>query len=339
MNDEHSLSNHIIDGLAGAVPKGLATLCVALMIPFAVLNLIAGTYAIGAGIFAAALLFLLALKFRDRPGRIGPEFFLLPIIPVVIVFIAMGMFERGVQALVWCYPGIIVFYFLLPQRQAWIANVVLLAVVVPLAIYLLPPSLSSRLVITLVFISVLPALFVNIIERLQTELRGLATRDALTGLLNRASLSESLEYAIEENRRIGIPMTLAAFDVDHFKRINDELGHAGGDAVLVDIAKLLQQRLRKVDKAFRIGGEEFLILFHGTGSEGGRSVAETLRKQISQLNTPDNTLVTASAGVAALREGENYAAWMKRADIHLYAAKAGGRNRVESDIDEQQTLF
>jgi diguanylate cyclase (GGDEF)-like protein len=301
--------------------------------PFAILNLANGNYVIGSGVSLVVLFFALVILRQKSRGFFDANFFLLLLVPFVIVFIAMATVEVGIQAVLWCYPTILMYYFLLPQRYAWIANGVLIIVFVPLAIQTFPAALAYRVVVTLVLVSILPAAFVNVIERLQNKLKALATRDSLTGLYNRALLAESLNYAIEERKRLNIPMTLAVFDVDHFKAINDQLGHDGGDRVLKDIATVLTNRSRSVDKVFRLGGEEFLVLLHSTAGNDGFNVAEEIRRTVASLKK--DFPVTVSGGLAGLRDDDDYSAWMKRADIHLYQAKALGRNRIESDAKNQ----
>jgi diguanylate cyclase (GGDEF)-like protein len=154
--------------------------------------------------------------------------------------------------------------------------------------------------------------------------------DPLTGLANRALLPETLERAIARGQRTGAYMSLVALDIDHFKVINDTRGHDAGDAVLREVAGVLHERLRKADRAFRIGGEEFLVLLDGADAEDARAVAEELRTSLASRKLESGLEVTASFGVAAWHAGETVDAWMKRADQMLYCAKAEGRNLVRA---------
>ena len=148
-----------------------------------------------------------------------------------------------------------------------------------------------------------------------------AFTDTLTGLLNRKLLHETLQQAINQNNRANIPMTLVTFDLDHFKKINDEMGHDAGDLVLKDVAKLLENRLRMVDKVFRIGGEEFLAFLFNTDIEDGKRIAEDIRTQVELLKTLSGHAITVSAGVATLTPNEDWQEWIKRSDQNLYQAK------------------
>jgi diguanylate cyclase len=123
-------------------------------------------------------------------------------------------------------------------------------------------------------------------------------------------------------------MTLVSLDVDHFKSINDSLGHEAGDAVLSRLGELLRRRARSVDKVFRLGGEEFLVFLFGTDLENGKSVAEELRGIVESHDFLPDRKITASFGVATLRPAENWTEWIKRGDKNLYRAKEEGRNRV-----------
>ena len=124
-------------------------------------------------------------------------------------------------------------------------------------------------------------------------------------------------------------MTLAVLDIDHFKMINDKLGHSSGDDVLRGVGEFLLKRIRRrTDKVFRIGGEEFLVLLYDTDIEHGRQVAEELCSGFASLSLLPDRPVTISIGVAALQTGEAWEDWMKRGDENLYQAKLDGRNRV-----------
>ena len=123
-------------------------------------------------------------------------------------------------------------------------------------------------------------------------------------------------------------------DIDHFKRINDEHGHDGGDAALRQVAQRLQALLRQGDTLVRWGGEEFCLCLRGVDAEGARAVAEKLRAGLAAeaVPLPDGAAraITASLGVAMLRPDEPLAAAVGRADQALYVAKRHGRNRVET---------
>jgi len=166
----------------------------------------------------------------------------------------------------------------------------------------------------------------------QLELNLQAMRDPLTGLYNRRQLEEGLHREVLRARRIGAPVGVMAIDVDHFKRVNDTLGHEVGDIALRGIAEVLASCVREEDIACRAGGEEFVIILPGTGKTALRSRAEALRKTIEQARIPagDGTLkLTVSIGLASFPSyGDSGQAVLRAADVALYKAKAAGRNRV-----------
>lgn len=159
------------------------------------------------------------------------------------------------------------------------------------------------------------------------DLRADAQRDPLTGLLNRHALDVRLPADLAG-------CALVAVDVDRFKAINDGHGHAAGDRVLVFVGEVLSRHLRAGDLAIRMGGEEFAVLLPGVNQVQALAVAERLRSDLEQLSPAQVGLpVTASLGVALGLGGDCFAALWSRADAALYAAKRGGRNRVQCQPD------
>jgi diguanylate cyclase (GGDEF)-like protein len=161
--------------------------------------------------------------------------------------------------------------------------------------------------------------------------RSEAVIDPLTSMLNRNALSTRVAELSQQARINHQPVAMILADVDRFKRINDEHGHSVGDAVLRDLAYLIRAELRAYDLAYRIGGEEFLVLLPGGTVENAANIAERLRSAVESSSTCGLTL-TMSAGVAASGPGPfDYDAVFRAADQALYAAKAQGRNCVRVD--------
>ncbi|RFQ33692.1 GGDEF domain-containing protein, partial [Pseudomonas sp. ATCC 13867] len=161
-----------------------------------------------------------------------------------------------------------------------------------------------------------------------------AMTDALTGLPNRAALTERLELEVSRWQRYGGDLLLAVLDVDHFKRINDDFGHLAGDKVLKIIAAELSKRLRNTDFIARYGGEEFVVLLPSTPLDGGERLLEALRGAVEACPfhfKGERLVITCSAGLTAFRADERSDAVFERADQALYRAKRGGRNRLEVD--------
>ena len=171
-------------------------------------------------------------------------------------------------------------------------------------------------------------------KKLEDQLRELATRDSLTGAVNRRHFLELAERERQRSRRSGSSLSLCMLDADHFKDVNDSYGHVAGDHVLTAIAKAVQSALRAADVLGRLGGEEFAILLPDTDLAGARVLAERARLAVAQniVRNADATeiRVTISIGVAELGPDEAFEALLQRADRALYGAKGSGRNRVQA---------
>lgn len=173
------------------------------------------------------------------------------------------------------------------------------------------------------------------IQSLEKELEAasaLIRQDQLTGVLNRRGMEEAFERELSRASRMSSPLSIALLDVDHFKRLNDTLGHQAGDAALVHLAKVLRQLLRPTDSIARYGGEEFLILMPNTEAAEAQKVMQRVQRELTRqffLHENQRILITFSAGVVQLAPGEDREAVIARADAAMYRAKTSGRNRVE----------
>ncbi len=165
-------------------------------------------------------------------------------------------------------------------------------------------------------------------RELEAELSHQARHDKLTELANRRHCESALQTETERSDRYGQPFSALMIDIDRFKRVNDERGHAEGDRVLEWIAGVLQNRVRETDLAGRWGGEEFVVLLPSTPATNAHRLAEELRRAVAEQPDGDVTPVTISIGYAGYQHGEGNARFMQRLDRALYAAKSEGRNRV-----------
>ncbi len=161
----------------------------------------------------------------------------------------------------------------------------------------------------------------------------LARTDPLTGIVNRRYFMERLSISIEHAQARRHRLSLLMIDLDHFKHINDQCGHAGGDSVLIAVAALLLAQVRAADLPGRFGGEEFVIYMLDADLQAATEAAERLRVQIGALRPidPDRAL-TASFGVTELTPDDSADSLLKRADHLLYRAKTEGRNRVVAGL-------
>jgi diguanylate cyclase (GGDEF)-like protein/PAS domain S-box-containing protein len=169
-------------------------------------------------------------------------------------------------------------------------------------------------------------------KRLEAELIRLATTDALTGIANRRNFIEQLEKEMARIQRVAEPAAVLMLDLDHFKQVNDNHGHAAGDAVLQAFARAAQSTLRKIDLIGRLGGEEFAILLPETGLGAAHLFAERLRLHITTMSVENGGVsiqITVSIGLTEMTRADTSAdAVLARADQALYQAKADGRNQV-----------
>ncbi len=158
-----------------------------------------------------------------------------------------------------------------------------------------------------------------------------ARHDPLTGALNRHGLEEAVNREVSKVRRMDTPLCVALLDIDNFKKLNDTLGHATGDAALTHLASVAREVMRPQDTLARYGGEEFVILLPDTPLEKGIEAMTRLQRELTKrffLAGTEKVLITFSAGVAQLAHNEVGAEAIKRADQAMYLAKRAGKNRV-----------
>jgi diguanylate cyclase (GGDEF)-like protein len=187
------------------------------------------------------------------------------------------------------------------------------------------------------------ALLEAIVQHLREEndrLRGLADRDPLTGLANRRRFEAALLEAIGAAHRYHGTMAVLMLDLDGMKQVNDGGGHAAGDELLKSIAEVLNASVRGCDVTARLGGDEFAVVMPATDSVGAQVVAERVRARIAELELEGGLRVTASIGIAQIGDARDPRRAgldvLLRADAALYAAKRGGKDRVESTLSYQE---
>ncbi len=194
-------------------------------------------------------------------------------------------------------------------------------------------TIINRVISVSLFVAVL-VLLVRI-QTAQDELHRLSTTDPLTNALNRRRFEELAEIERRRAQRSGAPLSVLILDIDHFKRVNDQYGHAAGDEAIKALSRTCQSTLRPGDLFGRWGGEEFVIALPETNLVGALKTGERLREilAITPFNANGKTRsITVSIGAACLQRDElavDHA--INRADRALYRAKSGGRNRVEGE--------
>jgi diguanylate cyclase (GGDEF)-like protein len=321
LNSRHQTDFHLKSTFWLSVTAGT------LVLPFAVYHLTHQHGGIGIGAVITSLsLYLVAWLCHRKTYKTIYTFIWLT--PFTTLFIAYLTNLLGVTGTYWCYSTLILYYFMMSERQAWASNIILALVNVPLVWYLFETHEAARFSVTFFLVSAYSAIFLHVVAKQYSELQQMAITDTLTGLYNRTLLKASLEQAIHQANRTDTAYTLIIMDVDNFKMINDDLGHDIGDHVLVQLGAFLKDFIRDSDKVFRVGGEEFLILLYNTGEANSIGIAEKIRKGIENLALIPGRTVTVSIGVAELSAFCDWRQWMKACDMNLYEAKHSGRNRV-----------
>ena len=235
---------------------------------------------------------------------------------------------RGQSHLLWLYPSMIAFFYMLSARSA---GIICFFAIMLIAVTLFPTS-STLEFLTLNFSLFLTAVFSYVIfdnySKTNSKLTLLASIDPLTSSGNRRALDLTLENILADQKRTASNVSLLLLDLDHFKKINDDYGHTNGDIVLVELVTLIKKHSRSMDALYRYGGEEFILLPLNINLAEAKRVAEKLCALIAESTFVDDIAVTVSIGVAKYRADETAEAWISRADAALYLAKDSGRNCV-----------
>ncbi|MAA93394.1 MAG: hypothetical protein CML22_00035 [Rheinheimera sp.] len=266
---------------------------------------------------------------------------------VLVGFFVLSLVYQGGfnnTALYWVFPFPAILFGLLGVKKALFSNALLLII---LGVMLFVPQMviadykeaeASRFIASLLIVIIVCWINDHYRERsheamdlLQQSKEVQANTDPLTLLLNRRFIDSSLNISLQQQADAFLPMAVIIFDIDHFKQLNDQHGHAAGDAVLRHLADLFRANLRQQDIACRIGGEEFLFFLPKTNTDDAMRVAEKIRQalldnplQLGELALP----VSASFGVAGCTDSASLAAAIEHADKQLYLAKHSGRNLV-----------
>ena len=205
-----------------------------------------------------------------------------------------------------------------------------------LGYYLSPEVVSPHYVVVInralaIVIIIVSSLFVahqRKLDRRIKELSILSTTDPLTQIGNRLAFNLELTNEFSRYKRYARPLTIALVDIDNLKFINDSYGHFAGDEALRNLAKFIESNIRDSDHFYRIGGDEFAILFVETYLNEGVFISNLLREGVEKICSHLNYPLTISTGVAVLHKHETQEQWINRADIELYNAKKSGKNKV-----------
>ncbi len=286
-------------------------------------------FAIGPAIAAAVIVGLLVV-FGPRLPRNA----LALLGPVGVVLIALALATTpgaGDGAVLYVWPVLWSTCFF--GRRGAIAIVICIAVAHALVLLALPAASSfpGRWVDVMVTVGVVAVVVMTLVrhnDEMLVSLESEARTDALTGLLNRRGFDERAALELARARREEACVALAAFDLDHFKRINDEWGHDVGDRVLINAAATLQAESRDIDVVARFGGEEFVALLPGADTEDAQAFAERVRESLALSGHARLPAARVSAGILACRAPASVGEMLHGADSALYAAKRAGRDRA-----------
>lgn len=327
MKDNDQTPNKRDDLLANR-RQMLLPLCivgVTCFVPFFIYDLVTGNYLLSLAILVITLVFGINgyALYHQRKIVLPFEFLLIP----ASVSIVLSVIYQGIFGTYWCYPLLLFFYFVLSRRTANLCAALLLVAVTFAVMQSSPQALTVRFSVSLSVLIVMANIIVWAIDDLHRRLLEQTIKDPLTGAFNRRHMNTQLSEAVSQKRRHKTPASILMIDIDHFKRINDELGHGMGDKVLIEIVEMIVRRVRHTDKLFRIGGEEFLLFLPATGEKDAAIVAEHLCGMIADAPMLKDRKVTVSIGVSELQADETLDDWMKQTDESLYKAKNEGRDR------------
>lgn len=296
------------------------------ILPFLVVRALYGEW-LAAGLDLAMIAVLgTSLVYAWRTGR----YQLVGSIDAVAITIACAIltWKFGGSGHYWIYAAIVATFMVAPRIVAIPCTLVLLSMHLLFGDF--PDQVATWAFLTsALLVAAFAAVFVSLGRRQHRQLMVLATMDPLTGLPNRRALETELADALRHHEARGEPAALAVLDLDHFKRINDRHGHEAGDQVLVELAERIQGVLRKRDRLFRLGGEEFVVLLPATDAGGARAAMEKVRRavELQPMGAP-GLRASVSVGVAMREVDDEWPAWLARADEAMYESKRRGRNQV-----------
>jgi diguanylate cyclase (GGDEF)-like protein len=265
-----------------------------------------------------------------RPRRV--RFASLSIAILCVVGVLTTVYIRGEQQIFWAYPALLATFYLAKPGEAVLISTLTIVALVPALVPKMDGIMMMTTFVTLIATSVFAYAFAFLSRGQRDQLLQLARKDPLTGAGNRRALDEKLAEVCAAQARSSTPSSLLLIDIDNFKEINDEFGHAVGDQILVRLTEIIELRIRVTDSLYRIGGEEFVVVIEGQTKDKARRMAEQLRTLVEANELAPEGSVTISLGVAELSLGESPVDWLRRADLALYESKRCGRNQTSLAI-------
>jgi diguanylate cyclase len=308
------------------LPLALSTVAVLGVLPFAFIRIANGDWMMAAvdTIIIIGFTFLAFSVLRPRRVRFAS----LSISILCVVGVLTTVYIRGEQQIFWAYPALLATFYLAKPGEAVLISTLTIIALVPVLIPKMGGIMATTTFVTLIATSVFAYAFAYLSRGQRDQLLQLARKDPLTGAGNRRALDEKLMEVCALQARANTPSSLVLIDIDNFKEINDEFGHAVGDQILVRLTEIIELRIRVTDSLYRIGGEEFVVVIEGQTKDKARRMAEQLRTLVEANELAPEGSVTISLGVAELALGESPEDWIRRADLALYESKRCGRNQT-----------
>ena len=295
----------------------------ALITPFAIYRFFVGDFFIGLADIAIVTVFIALMLLAWKPGKTQLAADLTACAATLGVMTVVLLL--GISPL-WTFSTLVGNFLMARKKVAVVASVTMvLSIGAQPSVF---PVMTDRLTFLAVaaMVSLFSLIFATRVTRQHGRMSEMLSRDGLTGAFNRRALDHDLQTITRIPGRFDDSLVL--MDLDEFKRLNDTHGHDAGDRILMDLTRFIDTRTREMDRFYRYGGEEFVLLLPRTPLPGARKLIDKLRQALlEELQGPGGT-VTISMGLAQRLPDESPDDWLKRADTALLEAKRAGKNRV-----------
>lgn len=262
--------------------------------------------------------------YRKTKSLIPIEFMVIP----QIIGMNYIIYWAGFQTSYWSFQTILLFYLLYSSYFANISSIILIISTTISISHFGDIGLTVRYFTSLTATFGAMIVLIRILEDLHSRLVAETITDPLTGVYNRRHLNTVLSETIARKQRHNSKASILLFDLDHFKKINDSLGHAKGDEILKSFAALIQKNKRIYDTFFRLGGEEFLLLLMEASEKEALSFGSKIQRMMPENFSNTDVSITVTIGVSEVKDSDTIDSWVNSADAALYYGKKSGRNRI-----------
>lgn len=304
----------------------LGFLSLLFIFPFAVYRLLQGNLLVAAMEFLHCTILFICSVYIIKTGKVKTV--KLIIVVLTITAICFSIYFLGYSQIHWVYPVILITYYLVNHKQAIVLTLCTLVFIIIVTFHQVEFSSFAKTLASLLLTNIFAYIFSKYMYESREKLLTYANQDALTGISNRRALNNKLKEIISIQNRYSIDFCLIIFDLDHFKKINDQYGHDIGDDVLIKVTSHISERLRASDQFYRFGGEEFVIIPGQSNQNESFILAESVRKLVEKIEYEHSFKTTISIGIANFIKDDTPSSWLKRADDALYRSKENGRNQT-----------